>query len=249
MHLSSDQITSKLTHWDAKVYEEWGQCYPESLSRYLKELGVSSVLDCAGGTGFPVIDLKKLGWDISYSDGMKESIEFFRRKKGELSIPNFLSTWSDLPKNAPQKYDAILCRGNSLSSNIELKPGEIDAEVAKKQVLGDLRGIRAVLNAEGVLFVDVCSPEYARPRKPIVKYDTHYVGETIQHTLSYDSTRDVKIAEYRNVAGEVLWRFESAPIDSSDLRELLKLAGYGTIERAKTPEPDRIEALIALNNA
>ncbi len=94
------------------------------------------VLDCAAGTGFPMIELAKYSqgnFEIHCTDGDPLMIDVLARRAKELdldiarlaperwsSLPQptgpdaLVLDWSDLPK-IKGSYDYVLCRGNSLA--------------------------------------------------------------------------------------------------------------------------------------
>ena len=109
---------SLIEFWDVQLRRLWEEGYAEKLSDYLRSLDVKTILDCAGGSGYPAIEFKQMNWDISYSDGVEETVDFFKKKMrdAEVDIPCFYSQWEDLDGNRPETYDAVLCRGNSFIS-------------------------------------------------------------------------------------------------------------------------------------
>ncbi|MBI3572418.1 hypothetical protein HY091_02720 [Candidatus Kaiserbacteria bacterium] len=64
----------------------WDKEYILGLDQFLKSQKVKTILDSAGGTGFPAIALKKQGWNITYSDGSQQMFDFFEK---ELRKENF----------------------------------------------------------------------------------------------------------------------------------------------------------------
>ena len=96
--------------WDICIKFMWGEEYILGLDNFLKLRKIKTILDCAGGTGFPAIVLKKRGWDVTYSDGSKQMFDFFENelKKGNLQIPHYFVNWHELSKKFSQKFDAVL---------------------------------------------------------------------------------------------------------------------------------------------
>ena len=66
--------------WAICIKFMWGEDYVNGLSSFLKKHNAQSILDCAGGNGFPSIELNKLGFDVTYSDGSKLMFDFFAQK-------------------------------------------------------------------------------------------------------------------------------------------------------------------------
>jgi SAM-dependent methyltransferase len=74
------------------------------------------VLDCACGSGFPALDLHRLGYDLSCTDASPLMLERFRRKAQAAAIllePQQIS-WEELDLMYTAQFDVVLCRGCSL---------------------------------------------------------------------------------------------------------------------------------------
>lgn len=143
--------------WDICIEFKYNKkIFAKSLNRFLKAHNVKTVLDCGGGTGFPSIELKKLGWDITYCDGSKIMMKRFQEKlkNSGLQIQKFFSNWLDLSKNTPKKFDAVLCRGNSLIY-IDFWDKKQTPKNAIAKIKKALKEFYNVLNPNGLLYVDI----------------------------------------------------------------------------------------------
>jgi len=81
-----------------------------------KEYKVSTVLDCACGTGHHVMMLKQLGYEPEGSDLSPAMINKARAnlKNKNVNATLKVSDFKDLNKNFGEKFDAAICVGNSL---------------------------------------------------------------------------------------------------------------------------------------
>ncbi len=81
-----------------------------------KKYKVKTVLDCACGTGHHVMMLKKMGYDIRGSDLSPAMINKARAnlKEKKIDVTLKISDFKDLNKKFDEKFDAIICVGNSL---------------------------------------------------------------------------------------------------------------------------------------
>jgi SAM-dependent methyltransferase len=77
----------------------------------------ASVLDCACGTGNHAIWLAKQGYRVSASDISPAMIAEARKKSRRegMDIKFFQSSWEELPLKSDQRFDLVVCPGNSLS--------------------------------------------------------------------------------------------------------------------------------------
>ena len=86
-------------------------------ARLLARIGhTSTVLDAACGTGVDAAVLARRGFSVWAADGSEAMVEHaaarFRRER--LAIPTMHSRWADLPAATGERFDVVLCTGNSL---------------------------------------------------------------------------------------------------------------------------------------
>src|SRR6516225_190219 len=90
---------------------------PPATARLLQRISRSSaVLDAACGTGVDAAALARRGFTVWAADGSDEMAEGaaarFRRER--LAIPLLRSRWADLAAATGERFDVVLCVGNSL---------------------------------------------------------------------------------------------------------------------------------------
>jgi SAM-dependent methyltransferase len=86
-------------------------------ARLLQRIGRSSiVLDAACGTGVDAAVLARRGFTVRAADASDAMADVaasrFRRER--LAVPLLRSTWADLPAATGERFDVVLCIGNSL---------------------------------------------------------------------------------------------------------------------------------------
>jgi SAM-dependent methyltransferase len=76
----------------------------------------STVLDAACGTGVDAAALARRGFSVQASDGSAAMVEgaATRFRRDGLAIPVWHCAWADLPAATGQRFDVVLCLGNSL---------------------------------------------------------------------------------------------------------------------------------------
>ncbi len=136
------------------------------LSAFMRENHVETVLDVSGGNGFPTIELRRKGWDIAYNDSngfMKQQVEAEIKGSGDFvaSMPCTQISWEQLDRViAPDFYDMIMCRGNSLPYAASWSVNQIcDPEKAQVIIQNALAQFLKVLRPGGVLLLDKSSFE------------------------------------------------------------------------------------------
>jgi SAM-dependent methyltransferase len=110
-----------------------------------KEYNVKTVLDCACGTGHHVMMLKQLGYDIKGSDLSPAMINKARAnlKANKLEASLEISDFRALNKNFDERFDAVICVGNSLPHLLS------DEGLALA-----LTEMNALLNENGILILE-----------------------------------------------------------------------------------------------
>ncbi len=121
-----------------------------SIAAEMRQRGAVDVLDCAAGSGYPMLDLVADSPDefnVHCSDGDTFMVEEFERRAKALAVPHrplapkrfpsvkqrsglkaFVVDWTELGQ-VEGRYDYVLCRGNSLAY--------ADTWTGKKKVAND----------------------------------------------------------------------------------------------------------------
>jgi SAM-dependent methyltransferase len=130
--------------------------YSKSLDEFLKHHKITSVLDVCGGTGFPALQLAKMGWDITYADGSEKMRELFMNKSRSLGleISAYQCDWINLSSIIQKRFDFVLCRGNSLVY-IDTWNGGAVSDETPNHLLRALHEFYMMLNSGGILYVDL----------------------------------------------------------------------------------------------
>ena len=106
----------ELIDWDARTRSEG-----DFFIRLLREAGVERVLDVATGTGFHSVRLIEAGFDVVSVDGSAEMLaKAFdnARRRGHI-LRTVQADWRWMSRDIQQKFDAIVCLGNSFTHIFE----------------------------------------------------------------------------------------------------------------------------------
>ena len=106
------QKWDSLIDWDARVKSE-GSFFIDKL----KEHGCRQVLDVATGTGFHSVRLLEAGFEVVSADGSAEMLSkafVNARSRGHI-LRTVQADWRWLNRDVHQKFDAIICLGNSFT--------------------------------------------------------------------------------------------------------------------------------------
>jgi SAM-dependent methyltransferase len=195
-------------------------------------------LDVCGGTGFPVLELKKQGWDVTYADGSPEMLTHFSQVvvQAGLDIPCYLSDWEALSKNISQKFDLVMCRGNSLLYIDSWGNYDISEDTGAHIKLA-LQEFYKMLKEGGILYIDMYSKENGQIDNATicVTYDDRVIdGQKIgfAHEISLDDETRIRIWKPVVIIEDQSYEFilQSYYLKHEELVSLLAEIGFRNIE-------------------
>jgi SAM-dependent methyltransferase len=188
----------------------------------------STVLDAACGTGVDAAVLARRGFNVWAADGSEAMVEGaaarFRRER--LAIPLFRSSWADLPTATGERFDVVLCIGNSLVH-----------AAGRDAMVEALTGLRRMARPGGYVVIDTRNWEKIHAERRIV--------EVAERVVTRGGRRCVVLYAWEipdRLAGDhiahLVFVFENGdqieshehqisfrPFTVSELRERLELAG------------------------
>jgi SAM-dependent methyltransferase len=130
-------------------------------ARLLRRINRTSVvLDAACGTGVDAAVLARRGFTVWAADGSEAMAESaaarFRRER--LAIPLLRSRWADLPAATGERFDVVLCIGNSLVH-----------AAGRDAMVEALTGLRRMARPEGYVVIDSRNWEKLHAERQIVQ--------------------------------------------------------------------------------
>ena len=136
-------------------------------ARLLERIGRTSlVLDAACGTGVDAAVLARGGFTVWAADGSEAMAEGaaarFRRER--LAIPLLRSAWADLPAATDERFDVVLCIGNSLVH-----------AAGRDAMVQALTGLRRMARPGGHVVIDSRNWERLHAERQIVQVDDRVV--------------------------------------------------------------------------
>lgn len=203
-------------------------------ARLLQRIGRSSlVLDAACGTGVDAAALARRGFSVWAADGSDAMVEGaaarFRRER--LAIPLLRSTWADLPKATAERFDVVLCIGNSLVH-----------AAGRDAMVQALTGLRRMARPGGHVVIDSRNWEMLHADRQIVQVAervvTHegrrcvvlYAWEIPERLRDEHTAHMVFVFEDGDQVEAHEHKIAFSPFTISELRERLELAGLKEID-------------------
>ncbi|MEK6834950.1 MAG: class I SAM-dependent methyltransferase [Nanoarchaeota archaeon] len=185
----------------------------------LKKNNVKTVLDISLGTGYDSIKLIKTGFIVKSCDGNKEminkAIENADKHKVRLDVKQ--CEWSKLVENYNEKFDAIICLGNSFT--------HLFSEKDRESVINQ---IYFLLNNNGVLVIDQRNYDYLLSHDYKSKHKYYYCGNNIKIDIIYRSNNLIKIKYTKK--GNGFFTLDLYPIRIEEMKSLIKKVGFGSIK-------------------
>ncbi len=215
-----------MTDWESRLALEM-----PFLRRTLDRNQARSVLDTACGTGWHAIALAQKGYRAAGCDASPAMIEEARgnAEKAQIHVPFEVADFTQ-PARFPEKYDAVLCLGNSLPHLL--------SQEALEDALGKMR---TRLNPGGMVLLHNLNYDLRLKKKPrffaasgnadtLVWRFSDYGGEFITfHTALFERKPSVApgvVPSWSVAVNSTLQR----PILERDLDSALQKVGLGNIE-------------------
>lgn len=193
----------------------------------------SAVLDAACGTGVSAVALARLGYRVWAADRSHAMVEMaaarFRRE--HLEIPLVRCMWADLPAAVDERFDVVLCIGNSL-----VHAAGSDAMIQA------LTGLRQMVRPGGHVVVDSRNWEKLHAERRIVQVASRAVTRRGRRCITLyaweipDRLDQVHVAHlvfiFENGSRIELreHRIDFWPFTLGELRERLEVAGLREVD-------------------
>ena len=208
----------------------------------------SAVLDASCGTGINAAALARRGFDVWATDGSEAMIEeaAARFRREQLAIPLRRCLWADLPDTLAERFDVVLCVGNSL-----VHAAGQDAMVEA------LTGLRRMTRPGGHVAIDSRNWEKLHAERRIVQAMDRvrrrggrmcvvlYAWEVPDHLHEEHTAHLVFLFEDGDRIEQHEYRLLFRPFTLGELRERLELAGLREVDTDYGEAEDRY-AVIAV---
>jgi len=193
----------------------------------------SAVLDAACGTGSSAAALARRGFRVRATDGSDAMVAMaaarFRRER--LDIPLATCLWADLPAMVSERFDLVLCLGNSLVHT-----------ASREAMIGALTGLRQMARPGGHVVVDSRNWEKLHAERRVVRVAeravtrdgrrcvTLYAWEIPDHLEEEHVARIVFLFDDGDRIEPHEYRIDFRPFTLAELRERLAEAGLREVD-------------------
>jgi glycine/sarcosine N-methyltransferase len=218
-------------------------------ARLLKQAGPgSTVLDAACGTGSNAAALARRGYRVRATDGSDAMVAQAAARFGRehLEVPVSRSLWADLPAAVDERFDVVLCIGNSL----------VHAD-RREAMIGALAGLRQMARPGGHVVVDSRNWEKLHDERRTVRVADRVITRDGRRCISLYVWEIPDRLEAEHVA-RIVFLFEDGdriepreyrvafrPFTLGELRERLAEAGLREVDTDFDPARDQY-AIVAV---
>src|SRR6266700_2350331 len=219
--------------------------YPAAARLFQRTSGADrtrTVLDASCGTGINAAALARRGFDVWGTDGSEAMVEqaAARFRREQLAIPVRRCLWADLPRTLAERFDIVLCVGNSLVH-----------AAGRDAMVEALSGLRQMARPGGYVVIDSRNWEKLHAERRIVRVANRVVARDGRRCLNLYAWEIPERLQDEHVA-HIVFLFEDAervetheypvsfrPFTVAELRERLELAGLREVDTDFDDSRDR----------
>jgi len=218
-HYQFEYIQNFVEKWDKLI--DWKARAKGENNFFIKELkrrNVKKILDVATGTGYHTIKLLEAGFDVTSVDGSSQMLTQAIKnglKRGH-TLKTVSSDWRWLSKDITERYDAIICLGNSFTHLFDDKD--------RRRVLAEYYSL---LRHDGILILDQRNYDAILDQGYTSKHTYYYVGENVKVGPEYI---DEGLARFRyEFSDKSVFYLNMFPLRKKYMLQLLCETGFQTV--------------------
>ena len=208
------------THWDELVgWDKRAAADTAFLLGLMRRYGCKRILDVALGTGFHAIELTKAGFEVKALDISHSMIDVAKSNaaKEGFRLDAVCTDWVDMRRTITEKFDCVICLGNSLACEMDAGKRRIAA-----QNWGD------ALDEGGIVIVDRRNYEALLSGERYSGSNGQYFGDTVR--IGYTKiTGDETVFSYTFADGRT-FSLTMFPIRDPEMRTNFQDAGLEAVE-------------------
>jgi len=167
-----EYVGSFVEKWDELIdWERRAESEGKFFIKQLRARGARRVLDVATGTGFHSVQLLRAGFEVTSVDGNANMLAkaFENAKRRGFILRTIHADWRWLTRHVHEKYDAIICLGNSFT--------HLFSERDRRRALAEFY---AVLRHDGFLVLDQRNYDSILDEGFRSKHTYYYCGEDVR---------------------------------------------------------------------
>ena len=209
----------------------------DEIEKIAKKHGSKTLLDCAAGFGMPSHPLRERGHDIVCSDGDPEIVKEFRKRAKLRSVDHscHVLRWGQL-STIGQKFDLVLCIGNSLVYGNSWSGRAAVADAEELQMY--IRDMADVTKEGGVLCIDIPVDHSGGHYEETVQLHSEHRDVTIKNTVLTHADSRLWCMDVQEQTGnaQVQNRHHerhSSKISPGEVTAMLEQAGFNDVAQTQ----------------
>ena len=215
-HYQAEYVQSFVERWDALIdWDARARSEGAFFIDLLRRLGKHKVLDVATGTGFHSVQLLKAGFQVTSADGNATMLSraFENARSQGFILRTVHADWRWLNRDVHEKYDAIICLGNSFTHLFD--------ERDRRRALAEFY---AALRYDGVLILDQRNYDVILDKGFKTKHTYYYCGEDVSAVPEHI---DEGLARFRYAFPDgSQYHLNMYPLRKKYVRKLMKEVGF-----------------------
>lgn len=168
--------------WAILSNELYKQDFIDELAGFLNQYNIRTLLECGCGDGHILKGLAEKGFQGIGVDSNLEMIELALNNNPNPNISYELMSWLDI-NHINKNFDAVICRGNSLSAVASWGDNHINPE-SKNMIKKSIDLFFKKLKQRGLLYLDCCSQDEINRNGGDVEIKTSHVQ--LSGKIEYD---------------------------------------------------------------
>jgi glycine/sarcosine N-methyltransferase len=208
------------SHWDELVgWDKRAAADTGFLLGLINQFGCRSVLDVALGTGFHSIKLLSAGLRVKSLDISQSMIDVAKKNAANngVKLDVACSDWVDMHKAIREKFDCVICLGNSLACEMD---------TGRRQIA--IRNWSNALNEGGVVVVDRRNYEVLLSGERYSGSNGQYFGDSVKigfnKVIADETEFSYTFADGRS------FTLKMYPILDQEIRSMCRSAGLEAVE-------------------
>ncbi|MFB6305901.1 MAG: class I SAM-dependent methyltransferase [Flavobacteriales bacterium] len=219
-HYQIEYVSDFVDKWDDLI--DWKARAAGEQEFFIKELqkrGKEKILDVATGTGYHSINLIEHGFEVTSADGNPNMLvkSFNNARERDIILRTVQADWRWLNKDIHDKYDAIICLGNSFT--------HLFSEKDRRKSLAEFY---SALKHDGILLIDQRNYDAILDHGFSYKHTYYYAGENIKAEPEHVDDKLMRFC-YK-FPDDSKYRLNFYPLRKQYMRSLLKEVGFQKVK-------------------
>lgn len=216
----AEYVSSFVEKWDSLIdWDRRAESEGDFFIEQLRQRGARRILDVATGTGFHSVRLLEAGFEVTSVDGNANMLARAfdnARDRGRI-LRTVHADWRWLTRHVHEKYDAIICLGNSFT--------HLFSERDRRRALAEFY---ATLRHDGMLIVDQRNYDSILDDGFSTKHAYYYCGEDVKAEPEHI---DDGLARFRySFPDGSTYHLNMFPLRKQYVRDLAQQVGFQSIE-------------------